>query len=173
MQTSASNRPDRNAGSSSAELPRQPRRSVDLDISGGDFMLQGHFSDWESALAVGPDLDRVNVRLAIDATSARDGGAGRSLFSFHSRSVEATGPASYRALGTFTGPGGSYAMEIQIESPLGHTALIILTFNGKRQDFGNGWHDLIANVVPFVDAEEGVPTRPAHAWLVPPPLGAA
>lgn len=172
MQTPA-DIPRREEDSPTAEADRLPRRSVDLDISGGEFMLQGHFSDWESALAVGPDLDHVNVRLAIDATSARDRGPGRSLFSFHSRQVEPTGPASYRAFGTFTGPGGSRATEIAIESPLGHTALIILTFNAKRQDFGTGWHDLIANVVPFVDAEEGVPTRPAHAWLVPPPLGAA
>jgi hypothetical protein len=56
MQTSANTRFDRDGGSSSIELQRQPRRSVDLDIAGGDFMLQGHFSDWESALAVGPDL---------------------------------------------------------------------------------------------------------------------
>ena len=36
-----------------------------------------------------------------------------------------------------------------LESPLGHTALIVVTFSAKKQDFGEGWHDLIANVVPF------------------------
>jgi hypothetical protein len=149
------------------------RRSVDLDIAGADLMLQGHFSDWESSLAVGPDLDQVSVRLAIDATSARAPVGGRSLFGFHSRKVEVTGPASYRAVGTFTGPRGARAVEVAVESPLGHTALVIITFSAKRQDFGEGWHDLIANVVPFVDGPEGAPTRQAHAWLVAPSLANA
>jgi hypothetical protein len=147
------------------------RRSVDLDIAGGDLMLQGQFSDWESGLAVGPDLDRVGVKLAIDATSVREGGA--SLFAFHSRDVKSSGPASYRAVGTFTGPRGSRAMEIEISSPLGHTALVVVGFAAKRQDFGAGWHDLIANTVPFVEGTDGAPARPAAAWLIPPPLASA
>ena len=57
-------------------------------------MLQGHFSDWESGLAYGPDLDRVRVRLAIDATSTpADGAVGPNLFAFHSRKVESSAPA--------------------------------------------------------------------------------
>jgi hypothetical protein len=136
-------------------------------------MLQGHFSDWESGLFVGPDLDRVNVKLAIDATSARPVESGESLFTFHSRQVEPTGPASYRVVGTFTGPRGARAMEVTVDSPLGHTALILLAFGAKRTEFGDGWHDLIANVVPFVDGAGGPPTRPAHAWLIPPSLAAA
>jgi hypothetical protein len=151
----------------------QVRRSVDLDIAGADFMLAGHFADWESGLTVGPDLDRVNVRLAIDATSAREAEPGESLFSFRSREVEVTGPAAYRAVGTFTGPLGSRALEMTIESPLGHTALVVASFAARRQDFGDGWHDLIANVVPFVGDADGAPTRQAHAWLIPPALGAA
>jgi hypothetical protein len=156
----------------SREDRRKARRSVDLDIAGGELMLAGHFSDWESGLTVGPDLDRVNVRLAIDATSSREPD-GKSLFSFHSRQVELTGPASYRAVGTFTGPLGSRALDMTIESPLGHTALVIASFAAQRQEFGEGWHDLIANVVPFVGDGEGAPTRQAHAWLIPPALGAA
>ena len=153
------------------------RRSVDLDIAGDDFMLQGHFSDWESGLAFGPDLDRVRVRLAIDATSTPPGAAdGPSLFAFHGRKIESLGGGRYRVVGTFSGPRGAKAMEMTVESPLGHTALIVVTFSAKKQDFGDGWHDLIANVVPFRDAEEGDgdgPVRAAHAWLVTPPLGAA
>ena len=153
------------------------RRSIDLDIAGGDLMLQGHFSDWESGLAVGPDLDRVGVKLAIDATSvasdARSSDVRSSLFAFHSRDVQTTGPACYRAVGTFTGSRGARAMEIEVSSPVGHTALVVVSFSAKRQDFGKGWHDLIANVVPFVDAADGTPTRPAHAWLVPPALASA
>jgi hypothetical protein len=161
----------------SAEFTPNARRSVDLDIAGDDFMLQGHFSDWESGLAFGPDLDRVRVRLAIDATSTPTGGGlGRSLFAFHGRKTESLGGGRYRVVGTFSGPRGAKAMEMTVESPLGHTALIVVTFAAKKQDFGEGWHDLIANVVPFRDPGQGEdegPVRAAHAWLVTPPLGAA
>jgi hypothetical protein len=153
------------------------RRSVNLDIAGDDFMLLGNFSDWESALAFGPDLDRVRVRLAIDATSApADAGGGPSLFAFHGRKVESLGAGRYRVVGTFSGPRGAKAMEMTLDSPLGHTALIVVTFAAKKQDFGDGWHDLIANVVPFREQGQGDddgPVRSAHAWLVPPPLAAA
>jgi hypothetical protein len=151
-----------------------PRRSIDLDIAGEDFMLQGHFSDWESGLAYGPDLDRVRVRLAIDATSTPpDGAVGPNLFAFHSRKVESLGAGRYRVVGTFSGPRGAKAMEMTLDSPLGHTALIVVTFSAKKQDFGDGWHDLIANVVPFVEQSDDGPVRSAHAWLVTPPLAAA
>jgi hypothetical protein len=154
-------------------MGRPARRSIDLDIAGEEFMLQGRFSDWESGLAFGPDLDRVSVRLVIDATSARATVTeGPSLFAFHSRTVEATGEGAYRAIGTFTGPTGSKAVELYVESPLGHTAVAVVTFSAKKQDFGDGWRDLIENVVPFVEGPEG-PVRPAHAWLVPPSLASA
>jgi polyisoprenoid-binding protein YceI len=152
------------------------RRSVDLDIAGGDLMLQGHFYDWESGLAIGPDLDRVGVKLAIDATSVEGGHGGKGrggLFAFHSRDVKSTGPACYRAVGTFTGPRGARAMDMEVSSPVGHTALVVVSFSAKRQDFGAGWRDLIANTVPFMDGSDGAPARPAAAWLIPPPLASA
>jgi hypothetical protein len=153
------------------------RRSVNLDVAGDDFMLQGNFSDWESGLAFGPDLDRVRLKLAIDTTSTLAEDSGReSLFTFHGRDVKSLGDGRYRVIGTFTGPLGAKALEMNIESPLGHTALIVFTFAAKKQDFGDGWHDLIANVVPFSDAGTGEgegPVRSAHAWLLPPQLGAA
>jgi hypothetical protein len=169
---------DKSAELESAGLTPSARRSVDLDIAGDDFMLQGHFSDWESGLAFGPDLDRVRVRLAIDATSTPTGAsAGASLFAFHGRKMESRGGGRYRAVGTFTGPRGAKAMEMTVETPLGHTALVVVTFSAKKQDFGDGWHDLIANVVPFRDPTQGDddegPVRAAHAWLVTPPLATA
>jgi len=148
------------------------RPSVDLDIAGDDFLLQGNFSDWESGLAYGPDLDRVRVRLAIDATSAEPG-AGPSLFAFHGRKVESLGGGRYRAVGTFSGPRGAKAMEMTLESPLGHSALVVVNFAVKKKDFGDGWHDLIANVVPFVERDDEGPARMAHAWLLTPPVAAA
>jgi len=150
------------------------RRSVNLDIAGEDFMLQGHFSDWESGLAFGPDLDRVRVRIALDATSARaDDCEVPSLFSFHGREVKSLGGGRYRVVGTFSGPCGAKAMEMTLESPPGHTALIVVTFAAKKLDFGDGWHDLIANVVPFVEPGEDGPVRSAHAWLITPPVATA
>jgi hypothetical protein len=153
------------------------RRSINLDVAGEDFMLQGNFSDWESGLAFGPDLDRVQLKLAIDTTSTLAEHSDReSLFAFHGREVKSLGDGQYRVIGTFTGPRGAKAMEMNIGSPLGHTALVVVTFGAKKQDFGDGWHDLIANVVPFNEAGTGDaegPVRSAHAWLLPPQLAAA
>jgi hypothetical protein len=165
------------AHSQFTDSPPEGRRIVDLDISGEDFMLQGHFSDWESGLAYGPDLDQVRVKLAIDATSTPAGAEQRpSLFAFHGRKLQSQGNGKYRAVGTFSGPRGAKAMEMTLESPLGHTALIVVTFAAKKQDFGDGWHDLIANVVPFGEPgpeNDDGPVRSAHAWLVTPPIAAA
>jgi hypothetical protein len=147
------------------------RPSIDLDVGGPDFMLRGKFADWESGLAFGPDLDRVNVRLAIDATSGVT--SGHNLFSFYSREVQPTGNGSYRAVGIFTGARGPRSGEIFIESPPGHTALIAVNFTATKQDFGDGWRDLIENAVPMGDPSEEGPVRMAHAWLVAPRLAAA
>jgi hypothetical protein len=147
------------------------RPSIELDVGGSDFLLRGKFADWESGLAFGPDLDRVSVRLAIDATSGVR--SGPTLFAFHSRNVHAEGNGSYRAVGTFAGPQGERSTEMFIESPPGHTALVALTFTAKKQDFGDGWHDLIQNAVPFVPKGDDGPVRSAHAWLLAPELAAA
>jgi hypothetical protein len=120
--------------------PTAPRRGIELDIAGENFLLRGHFTDWESGLAFGPDLDRANIRLAIDATSASASDIDRKTL---------------------------------VETPGGHTALVVVTFSAGKQDFGEGWHDLIANIVPFVRGEDGAPMRSAHAWLTAPVLAAA
>jgi hypothetical protein len=154
--------------------PTTPRRGIELDIAGDNFLLRGHFTDWESGLAFGPDLDRANIRLAIDATSASASDIDRkTLFGFTSREVETEGRGSYIARGTFIGPHGSHPAEMVVETPGGHTALVVVTFAATKQDFGEGWHDLIANIVPFVRGEDGAPMRKAHAWLTAPVLAAA
>lgn len=147
------------------------RPSIDLDVGGNDFLLRGKFADWESGLAYGPDLDRVNVRLAIDATSGVT--SGRDLFAFYSREVQPIGNGSYRAVGVFRGAGGPRTGELIIESPPGHTALIAVNFSAKKQDFGDGWRDLIENAVPMAVRDEDGPVRMARAWLVAPQLAAA
>ena len=148
-----------------------PRPNLDLDVGGGDFLLRGRFADWESGLAFGPDLDRVSVRLAIDATSGV--ASGRDLFHFYSREVEPFGHGAYRAVGTFTGAEGARPGEMLIESPLGHTALIAVTFDARKEEFGEGWHDLIQNAVPFGEQPDQGPVRSARGWLVAPQLAAA
>jgi len=154
----------------SAELTTS-RPSIDLDVGGNDFLLRGKFADWESSLAYGPDLDRVNVRLAIDATSGVT--SGRDLFSFYSRDVQPMGNGSYRATGEFRGAHGPRTGELLIESPLGHTALIAVTFAATKQDFGDGWRDLIENARPAAEPDEDGPARMARGWLVAPQLAAA
>lgn len=140
-------------------------------------MLQGRFSDWESGLVFGPDLDRVRVRLAIDATSARRRDAKTDtvpdLFSFHSREVETLDAGGYRVVGTLSGARGSKKTEVSVETPPGHTALVVVSFAAKKQDFGDGWHDLLANVVTATAEGEQRPSPLAHAWLIAPPLATA
>jgi hypothetical protein len=164
-------------GASTTPARSEARRSIDLDIAGGNLMLRGHFQVWESRLALGPDLDRVGVRLAVDATSSArplPTDAGQPLFAFHSRSVEPEGPGGYRAHGIFTGAQGARPLDVAIETPLGHTALFMLAFGADRQDFGeHGWGALVENVAPSTGAAEGDPVRAAHAWLLPPVLAAA
>jgi hypothetical protein len=146
------------------------RPNVELDVGGADFLLRGKFAQWQSGLAFGPDLDQVNVRLAIDATSTVR--TGRNLFAFHSRNVEQVGPGLYRATGTLTGGRGAVASEVMIESPPGHTALVILGFAAAKQDFGDGWPSLIESDALSGPEHDG-PTPLAHAWMVAPELAAA
>jgi polyisoprenoid-binding protein YceI len=146
------------------------RRSVALDVAGDGLMLRGHFSDWESGLSMGPDLDKVGVRLAVDATSADDG---EPLFSFHSRAVEATGPGTFLARGTFSRSDFTKPVEMTVETPPGHTALFVLSFAADKNDFGEAWADLVENVIPFSAQDDNAPVRQAHAWLTTPVLAAA
>jgi hypothetical protein len=151
------------------------RRSIALDVVGGDLMLRGRFSSWESGLSLGPDLDQVGLRLAIDATSAGPiaGDNEPPLFTFRSREVEAEGIGAYRAQGTFTGPGGVHPADVTVETPPGHSALFVLSFAAEKRDFGSGWRDLVENVVPSMPSDDGEPVRSAHAWLTTPVLAAA
>jgi hypothetical protein len=150
------------------------RRSIDLDVAGEDLMLKGRFSDWESGLALGPDLDQAGVRLAIDATSAAsDPAEAPPLLAFSSRDVQPAGTGTYRAVGTLTGARGERPLEVMIETPIGHTPLFVLSFVAEKQDLGDGWHDLMQNVIPFPTGGEGDAQRAARAWLVPPVLAAA
>jgi hypothetical protein len=148
-------------------------RGIALDIAGGDLMLRGRFNVWQSGFWSGPDLDRVGIRLAIDATSAgAQAQVAEPLFSFHSRSVEAKNSGEHVARGTFSGSQGSRPLELVIETPPGHTALFVLSFAADRRDFGDGWGEVLANQGAG-DQEGSEPVRAAHGWLTTPVLAAA
>src|SRR5262249_38515675 len=153
--------------------PEATRPSLAIDIAGADMLLRGRFRDWESVLTLGPDLDRIGVRLAVDATSAGGPDEDGCLFSFRSRSVEPTGPGPFRAQGIFTSARGPRPLDLTVETPPGHTALFALSFAADKDDFGDGWKDLIRKVEPFPREKEGEAVRLAHAWLTPPVLAAA
>jgi hypothetical protein len=175
-------RPDLNRREETVELgpghetpgERRALRSIDLDVVGANLMLKGRFSDWDSALTLGSNLDHVGLQLAVDATSASEDRSQPDLFSFHSRSVEAhRNRGSYTAHGVLTGPAGSKPMDIEVRTPPGHSALFMLSLMADKSDFGEGWRDLIERDAPWQPPAEGEPTRQAYAWLMPPVLAAA
>lgn len=157
----------------------EPRLSsgIDLDITGSGLMLSGRFADWESGVLMGPDLDQLQVRLAIDATSVagdidRARGEDAPLFSFRGRNASPVGKGVYQVQGEFTGAAGEHPLQVQLETLNDHSALFLLSFQADKADFGAAWTQLLSNVVPFAP-REGEPTKPAHAWLTVPALAAA
>ena len=161
-------------GRDSGSSPRLAA-AIDIDITGKGLMLTGRFEDWESGVMMGPNLDQLQVRLAIDATSV-DFGASRSaeapLFSFRGRNASPTGKGVYKVDGDFTGAAGERPLQVQLETLAEHSALFLLSFEATKSDFGPAWTQLLSNVVPFAP-RDGEPTKPAHAWLTVPELAAA
>jgi hypothetical protein len=148
---------------------------IDLDITGNGLMLSGRFVDWESGVLMGPDLDQLQVRLAIDATSvagAADEATNTPLFSFRGRNASPVGKGIYQVQGDFTGAAGEHPLQVQLETLNEHSALFLLSFQAEKADFGANWTQLLSNVVPFAP-REGQPNKPAHAWLTVPSLAAA
>jgi polyisoprenoid-binding protein YceI len=148
--------------------------AIDLDISGAGLMLKGRFVDWESGVTMGPDLDQLQVRLAIDATSARIGssGADAPLFSFRGRDAMSINPGLYQVDGELAGPSGSRPLQAQVETPIEHAAVFMLSFQANKSDFGPAWTRLLSNVVPLQAAGERS-SMPAYGWLTVPHLAAA
>jgi hypothetical protein len=149
--------------------------AIELDISGKGLMLNGRFEDWESGVTMGPDLDQLQVRLAIDATSVNVGtsrSAEPPLFSFRGRNAARVGKGLYQVDGDFTGAAGEHPLQVQLETLAEHSALFLLSFEAKKSDFGPVWTQLLSNVVPF-SMRPGEPSKPAHAWLTVPELAAA
>jgi polyisoprenoid-binding protein YceI len=153
------------------------RPSVDLQINGKGLLLSGTFSGWQSRLVLGPDLDDVGVSLFVDSTSVRGGDVADEdkLFAFRSRSVDNLGKGRFRVVGDFTGAEAPRELSVDVETPLGHTAIIALSFSAQKKDFGAHWQSLVENTTLF-GAErpknEG-PQREAAGWLTVPNVAAA
>jgi hypothetical protein len=148
---------------------------IDLDITGNGLMLSGRFADWESGVLMGPDLDQLQVRFAIDATSVAgdaDHAKDAPLFSFRGRNASPIGKGIYQVQGEFAGAAGEHPLMVQLETLNEHSALFLLSFEADKADFGSSWTQLLSNVVPF-GPRDGEPTKPAHAWLTVPALAAA
>jgi polyisoprenoid-binding protein YceI len=151
---------------------------IDLEIHGKGLLLSGVFGAWQSRLVLGPDLDDVGLNLFVDSTSvrsARDAAEGQKLFSFRSRDVVPLGKGQYRVLGDFTGADETRSLELDIETPLGHTPHIVLSFAAEKKDFGAHWGSLVENATLFGkdDDDESGPRREAAAWLTVPPVATA
>jgi hypothetical protein len=148
---------------------------IDLDITGTGLMLSGRFADWESGVLMGPDLDQLQVRFAIDATSVAgdaDHAKDAPLFAFRGRNASPIGKGIYQVQGEFAGAAGEHPLMVQLETLNEHSALFLLSFQADKADFGPSWTQLLSNVVPFAP-RDGEPTKPAHAWLTVPALAAA
>jgi len=152
---------------------------IDLEIHGKGLLLSGVFGAWQSRLILGPDLDDVGVNLFIDSTSVRDDrmvDVDKQLFSFRSRDVVPLGGGQYRVLGEFTHADETRSLEIAVETPLGHTPHIVLSFAAERKDFGSHWSSLVENATLFGkdgEEEETGPHREAAAWLTVPTVSSA
>jgi polyisoprenoid-binding protein YceI len=160
------------------------RPDIDLEIHGKGLLLSGVFGAWQSRLVLGPDLDDVGVNLFVDSTSVRvdpnvdhkaDASAGPPLFSFRSRDVFPLGQGQYRVVGDFTGANVTRPLELDVETPLGHTPHIVLSFTAEKKDFGANWNSLVENATLFGkgDEEGQGPHREAVGWLTTPVVAAA
>lgn len=157
--------------------------AIDLDITGPDLMLSGRFQDWDSGVSMGPDLDQLQVRLAIDATSASadslqllDPKATMTapLFTFRGRHAAPISTGVYQVDGELTSATGPHPLQVTVETPIEHSAVFLLSFQARKSDLGPGWTQLLSNLVPFTRrSTDDSPTMPAHAWLTVPTLAAA
>ncbi|MDB4980309.1 MAG: hypothetical protein JWM82_1061 [Myxococcales bacterium] len=153
------------------------RPGIDLHITGKNLLLSGTFAGWQSRLVLGPDLDDVGLSLFVDSTSVQgqDVAAEDKLFTFRSRAVDNLGKGRYRVTGDFTGAQPSRELSVDVETPLGHTAIIALSFAAQKKDFGEHWQSLVENAT-LLGAERPTndgPQREAAGWLTAPNVAAA
>jgi hypothetical protein len=129
----------------SSGIPRE-RLPIDLRIQGADIFLSGHFHRWQATVSMGPDLDELTVRMAVDATSPDQltaEPAEKDLLSFRSVDVKRILPNTFRARGALTTITGTNPSEMLVEVPEGHNAILGLTFVARKDAFGPSWKELI------------------------------
>lgn len=165
-----------------AEELQAQTTAIDLDITGPDLMLTGRFHDWDSAVSMGPDLDQLQVRLAIDATSSASADAlhvlntstAPPLFTFRGRHAAPLSAGVYQVDGELTSVTGPHPLQVTVETPIQHSAVFLMSFQARKSDLGPGWTQLLSNLVPFVRrSKDDSPQMPASAWLTLPTLAAA
>jgi hypothetical protein len=63
---------------------------------------------------------------------------------------------------------------VEVETPLGHTPHIVVSFTAEKKDFGERWSSLVENATLFgKDEDDGGPHRDAVGWLTVPTVAAA
>jgi hypothetical protein len=136
------------------------RSPIDLRIQGDDIFLSGHFHRWQSAVSMGPDLDELSVRLAVDVTSPDQltvDPEEQDLFSFRSTEVTKLLPHTFRVQGKLTAPDGQGASPfgMLVEVAEGHNAFIALSFVARKDELGPSWMELVTAGVGAggIDAE--------------------
>ena len=136
---------------------------------------RGNFSDWESGLAFGPDLDRVR-REAGDRRDQHPGRGRRprqACSRFTAARSKSLGDGRYRVVGTFTGPRGAKALEMNDREPTRSHGADRRHLRGEEA----GLRRRLArpdrqrrSVREAGTGDAEGPVRSAHAWLLPPPL---
>lgn len=125
------------------------RSPIELHIQGENLYLAGRFHRWQSAVAIGNDLDEMSIRMAVDVTSPdhlnhTDDDA-EELLSFRSSSVTpVTGNGNVSlARGELVTEVGTRPFEMLLETPEGHTPFLGLSFVIRKDELGSGWKELV------------------------------
>lgn len=99
---------------------------------------------------MGPDLDELTVRMAVDATSADAPEAdtsGDELFTFHATEIRKRGGEAHDVRGEIRTMNGNRPFRMIIETPEGESSFFVLSFIARREDLGFGWKELVSDVL--------------------------
>lgn len=134
------------ANASSISRRRSP---IELRIHGENLFLSGRFHRWQSAVALGDDLDELSVRMAVDVTSPDHlnhfNDTANELLSFRSSNVTpVVGNSNVSmARGELVTQAGTRPFEMLLETPEGHTPFLGLSFVIRKDELGASWKELV------------------------------
>jgi hypothetical protein len=150
----------------------QPVVPLRLQIAGADLLLSGRFEHWMPVLlSEGNEKEPATVQLLVDVTSNRSRHQGKDLLTFKTRSVQASGPQTYRLKGTLQADGQSREVEAVLRNPPGHTPFFLLLLHIDQASFPGLWEAIEERAVRVQDSGQEE-LRP-RAWLRAPELAAA